>query len=183
MRRKKLGNFLAVMILATSAIAAEGEESKTVLGPRNIYLYDGANALKAGNGEDGVRLTLLGLQVAQGTREEKIAHANLCAGFILVDQPNKALEHCDWVIDLDPGHWRTYNNRALAYLRLERFAESEEDIRRGQELRPGSEKLKIVKGMYLDETDPVTPKIEIDERRKAQDPEGARSERPDDVED
>lgn len=181
MRRKQLGNFFAMMILAASTFAAEGEESKTVLGPRNVYLYDGANALKAGNGEDGVRLTLLGLKIAQGAREEKIAHANLCAGFVLVNQPNTALEHCNWVIDRDPGHWRTYNNRALAYLRLERFAESEEDIRRGQELRPRSEKLKIVKGMYLDETNPVTPKIEIDERRRAQD--DTESEQADDVAD
>lgn len=179
MRRKQLDKILPVLILAVSSVSAEGEETKTVLGPRNIYLYDGANALKAGNGEDGVRLTLLGLERAQGGREEKIAHANLCAGYVLVNQPKQALEHCDWVIDRDPGHWRTYNNRALAYLRLERYAESEEDVRRGQELRPGSEKLKIVKGMVLDETNPVTPKIEIDERRKAQD--DANSEQTDDV--
>ena len=54
-------------------------------------------------------------------------------------------------------------------MRLERFAESEEDIRKGQALRPNSEKLKIVKGMYLDETQPVTAKIEVDERRKPDD--------------
>ncbi|MGI9232801.1 MAG: hypothetical protein ACR2RD_04145 [Woeseiaceae bacterium] len=179
MRRKHLGTILPVLVLTASSVAAANEESKTVLGPSNIYLYDGANALKAGNGEDGVRLTLLGLQRAQGAREEKIAHANLCAGFILVDQPKQALEHCNWVIERDPRHWRTYNNRALAYLRLERFAESEEDVRRGQELRPGSEKLKIVKGMVLDETRPVTPKIEIDERRKVQD--DANPEQTDDV--
>ncbi|MGI9236962.1 MAG: hypothetical protein ACR2QZ_06170 [Woeseiaceae bacterium] len=178
MRRKQFGSFFAAMILAASTLAAEDEQNKTVLGPSNIYLYDGANALKAGNGEDGVRLTLLGLQRAQGSRQEKIAHANLCAGFVLVDQPKQALEHCNWVIDRDPRHWRTYNNRALAYLRLERFAESEEDVRRGQELRPGSEKLKIVKGMVMDETHPVTPKIEIDERRKARD--DANSEQTDD---
>jgi hypothetical protein len=52
-------------------------------------------------------------------------------------------------------------------MRLERFAEAEEDIRKGQALRPNSKKLKIVKGMYLDETQPVTPRIELDERRKA----------------
>jgi hypothetical protein len=54
-------------------------------------------------------------------------------------------------------------------MRLERFAEAEEDIRKGQALRPNSKKLKIVKGMYLDETQPVTPKIEVDERRKVDD--------------
>ena len=155
----------AVLLLASSP-AMSNEESMTVIGPDNIYLADGANALMAGNGEDGVRLTLLGLQTANGTRQEKIAHSNLCAGYLLLNKLDTALEHCNWVLDLDPEHWRTYNNRALVYMRLERFEEAEEDIRKGQTIRPSSEKLKTVKGMYLDETDPVTPNIEIDERRE-----------------
>lgn len=167
MRCKKFFHFLSVTLLLASSPATSTEQSKTVLGPENIYLYDGANALMARNGEEGVRLTLLGLQLAKNGREEKIAHSNLCAGFLLINQPEMALEHCNWVIEKDEGHWRTYNNRALVYMRLERFSEAEEDIRKGQALRPNSKKLKIVKGMYLDETQPVTPKIEVDERRKA----------------
>lgn len=169
MRRSKLCNILPVTLLLAATPAISDEHSKTVLGPDNVYLYDGSNALAAGNGEDGVRLTLLGLQTAKGFREEKIGHSNLCAGFLLIDEPTTALEHCNWVIERDAMHWRTYNNRALVYLRLERFDEAEEDIRKGQAIRPGSEKLKIVKGMYLDETRPVTEKIEVDERRTAGD--------------
>lgn len=170
MRQAKLGNFLLVMTWMAAATAAPSESAKTVLGPRNVYLADGADALSVGRGEEGVRLTLLGLQTAQGPREEKIGHANLCAGYLLVNQPDVALQHCNWVLDLDPMHWRTYNNRALVYLRLERFDEAEADIRKGQAIRPGSEKLKIVKGMYLDETQPVVPNIEVDERRSVDDP-------------
>ena len=39
------------------------------------------------------------------------------------------------------------------------------DIIRGQELRPNSETLKEVKGLYLDEVEPVDEKITIDDRR------------------
>jgi tetratricopeptide (TPR) repeat protein len=160
-----------LLLLAISSFAAVQTfadvrtESKTVIGPRNIYLYDGANALLARKPEKGVRLTLKGLEFAHGQRETKVAHSNLCAGFLMLGQAETALEHCNWVLDIDPNHWRTYNNRALVYLQLERYEESEADIKRGQELNPRSEKLKEVKGLYLDEVEPVDEKITIDDRR------------------
>lgn len=158
----------AVLLLTNSPLAAQ-EESRTVIGPRNVFLSDGADALVAGDGEAGVRLTVRGLELAQGARERKIGHANLCAGYVMIGEPGRALAHCNWVLERDPNHWRTYNNRALVYLQLERFEESEADIARGQALRPGSRHLKVAKGMLLDETDPVTPSVEIDERRSAMD--------------
>jgi tetratricopeptide (TPR) repeat protein len=162
------GNYwhiLPIACLLMAYPAASTEEAKTVLGPSNVYLYDGANALMAGDGAEGVRLTQKGLQVAHGAREERIGHSNLCAGFLMIDQPETALVHCNWVLERDARHWRTYNNRALVYMRLERYEDAEEDIRKGQELRPNSKNLKIVKGMYLDETQPVKPRVEADDRR------------------
>lgn len=140
--------------------------AKTVLGPRNPYLYEGSHALAARDAEEGVRLTLQGLRVASGSREEKIAHANLCAGFMMLEQAETALQHCDWVLQRYPDHWQTYNNRALVYLKLERYEESEADIRMGQSLNPRAEKLKEVKGLYLDQVQPVVEKITIDDRRQ-----------------
>ena len=157
---------LAILLLAAvHGYADEDPEAKTVIGPRNPDLYAGANALLAGNAETGVRLTLQGLKSAQGLREEKIGHANLCAGYLLLNQLETALQHCNWVLERDPDHWRSYNNRAIVYLRLGRLAESEADIEKGQELRPNSEKLKEVRGMYLDTVEPVDEKITIDDRR------------------
>ncbi len=166
MRRQAVLHFAFVLLLAAGPALAS-EAPKTVIGPENIFLYDGANALMARDGEEGVRLTLLGLNTAKNAREKKIAHSNLCAGFLLINELEKALTHCNWVIEKDERHWRTYNNRALVLMRLERFDEAEEDIRKGQLLRPNSKNLKIVKGMYMDETQPVTPRVEIDERRRA----------------
>ena len=181
-RRPKICcNRLLLALLLAASPAAISDEGKSVIGPSNIDLYDGANALMAGDGEEGVRRTLRGLELANGARELFIGHSNLCAGFLLTDQPAQALVHCNWVLERDDRHWRTYNNRALVYMRLERYEEAEEDIRKGQELRPNSKNLKIVKGMYLDETKPVRTKIEVDDRRSAT--EELREEPPGDVAD
>ncbi len=143
--------------------------NRTVLGPRNPELSDGANALMAGDAERGIELTLEGLDRALGSREVKMAHSNLCAGYLMLKQTEKALDHCNIVIDLDPDYWHAYVNRALVYLEMGRYAESEADIARGQDIRPKSEKLKMVKGLLLDETHPVRERVEIDERRSALD--------------
>lgn len=161
--------FLSLLVVTGWANGDEDAESKIVIGPRNVYLYDGANALLARDGEKGVQLTLQGLERAAGARERKIGHANLCAGYLLLEQLETALQHCDWVLQRDPKHWRTYNNRALVYLRMGRYEESEADIAKGQELNPRSENLKEVKGQYLDEVAPVAEKIIIDDRRQRPD--------------
>jgi len=157
---------VAIVLLAWSQVAAE-EGNRTIIGPRNVYLAEGAEALNAGDAEEGVRLSLRGLEMAQGDRELKSAHSNLCAGYLLMDKPRVALRHCDEAIAIDPRFWRAYNNRALVYLRLDRFEESEADVAMGQTLRPSSVKLKETRGMLLDETDPVVENIQIDERRSA----------------
>jgi len=163
--RKYLVLLAISLVAAVPVYADEDSQAKTVIGPTNMYLFDGANELLAGDADEGVSLTMKGLEFAQGLREQKIGHANLCAGFLMLGQPETALAHCNWVLERDPYHWRSYNNRALVYLRLERFEESDADIKRGQEINPRSEKLKEVKGMYLDKVEPLDERITMDDRR------------------
>jgi tetratricopeptide (TPR) repeat protein len=162
----------AMLLLVSTSAGADGaggslDNHKTVIGPRNPFLADGADALVNGDGRRGVELTEKGLAIAEGAFEEKAALSNLCAGYLMVNQPQKALHACNQVLAQDPQFWRAYNNRALVYMELGRFAESESDIRRGQELRPKSRNLKLTKAKLLDATDPVVPTVEIDERRSA----------------
>lgn len=162
----------ALLLLAWSSAGAQRagstlESQKTVIGPRNPFLADGADALVNGDAERGVELTEKGLAFARGSFEHKAALSNLCAGYLMIDKPLKALQACDQVLAEDPEFWRAYNNRALVYMRLERYAESEADVKRGQELRPKSKNLKLTKAKLLDAIDPVVPTVEIDERRSA----------------
>ena len=164
--------FAVLLLLVWSSAGAQNgdgtlDQQKTVVGPRNQFLADGAKALINGHGERGVELTRKGLEVAQGAFEHKAALSNLCVGYLMIEQPDKALQACNEVLEQDPEFWRAYNNRALVYMELGRYAESESDIQSGQALRPESRHLKLTRARLLDLTKPVVPMVEIDERRIA----------------
>ena len=150
------------------ASAGHSEASaKTVIGPGNADLADGSVALRAGDAEEGVRLTQRGLRTANNHRDRVAGYSNLCAGLVMLDRLDEALEACDRALELDDQHWRSYSNRALVYLRLERYAEAEQDISTGEQLSPGARTLKKLRAMYRDAVDPVSPSIIIDDRREA----------------
>ena len=154
-----------ICLLGLLPVAVPAEENKTVLGPNNIELYEGAQALRAGDVEDGVRLTLLGLSHAANTRERQTARSNLCAGYFLLDRYEQALDYCDAALEVDNEYWRARSNRALIYIKLRRFAEADADLLICEKLRPGSATVRGVRRMYLDATNPVAPSVTIDDRR------------------
>ena len=154
---------LAVTVPVT---AQEDDAARTVIGPSNLDLADGATALRMGDAEDGVRLTRRGLQAAANDRERVAGYSNLCAGLIMLEQLDAALDACNRALEIDQRHWRSYSNRALAFVKLHRYAEAERDIANGEAINPNARTLKVVKAMLLDATDPVAPSITIDDRRQ-----------------
>ena len=145
------------------------EGPKSVIGPRNLFLAQGADALFNGDYAAGVELTLKGLEIAQGRAEKKSGLTNLCAGYFMMGKFESALEVCNDVLELGPNFWRAYNNRALVLMELGRYEESAADIERGIELRPHARKLQLTRAKLLDATNPVEPTVEIDDRRNAAD--------------
>jgi tetratricopeptide (TPR) repeat protein len=163
--------FVALLALLGSAMAASAAEQedgqiRTVIGPSNIDLADGATALRAGNAEDGVRLTQRGLNSATNNRERVAGYSNLCAGLIMLERLDDALDACNRALEINDGHWRGYSNRALAYVKLERYAEAQRDIAASEAINPNARSTKVIKSMLLDATDPVAPTITIDDRRR-----------------
>lgn len=155
---------LSCLLLTTGLLAQD--DARTVIGPDNVDLYDGAQALMAGDAEAGVRLTLSGLGMANTRKERLTAFGNLCAGYVLLDELDTALDYCNRALEISDRHWRSYSNRALIFVKKKRYSEAEADIRAGLELAPNSRQLKVVRSMLLDATDPVTPRIIIDDRRQ-----------------
>lgn len=144
----------------------DSQQAKTIIGPRNLPLYDGAQALLAGNDEKGVELTLEGLKIAQGRREEEAALSNLCAGYIKLGNYSEGLKYCDILLARNDKSWRGYNNRAVIYIVTKQYAKADADLLQAEALNPGANTLKVARGMYMDAVHPVRPEVEIDDRKK-----------------
>lgn len=159
----------ALLLIFGGVVAADVHDSemqpKTVIGPRNPDLRDGAHELMAGRAEEGIRLTERGLAAAIGQRERQAGLANLCAGYLMIEKYETALEYCDEALAENDRNWRALSNRALIYVKTGRYAEADADLKRGEALVPKAKSIKEVRGMYMDATEPVTPNIVIDDRR------------------
>jgi len=147
-------------------LPAWSQETKTVIGPSNQALHDGAEALMDGDAEDGVRLTENGLGFASSKRDRVAGFSNLCAGYIMLGEPEKALLYCNQALELDDDNWRALSNRAYAYVKLGRYEEAEPDLSKAEEIAPQSRTVKVVRSMLLDATNPVAPLVIIDDRRQ-----------------
>lgn len=163
-----------VLVIAISGAAYGNEpvmdgDNRTVLGPRNIPLYDGAQELLDGDAEEGIRLTLLGLEAAMGRRERQAALSNLCAGYLLLDRYAEAIQYCDLAISENENNWRALSNRALLNVYTGHYDAARADLERGEQIAPNARSLKEVRGILLDHTDPVVPNIIVDDRRGGDD--------------
>ena len=170
---RNLSAFMLIAVLAAPAAAQTETDNepmgKTVLGVRNVPLKDGADAMLAGNWENGVRLTHMGLDQAHGTREVEAALSNLCAGYLQLGKYEQALYYCDTLIERNPENWRGYNNRALVYIKTKEWDKAEADLERGEALNGGAVTMKRARAMYMDALYPVSPEIEIDDREEGED--------------
>ena len=134
---------LALFIMAGGASADDSAQAPSgiVLGSSNQLLMDGSSALEAGRYEEGVRLTLAGLEQPNNPHDEASAHTNICAGYAALKRWKDALEHCNRALELDLGNWRTYNNRAAVLTALGLFDLAIVDVNKGLILAPDSSTL------------------------------------------
>lgn len=162
------------LVVVCSCLASghvQAQESKSVVGPTNADLSDGAALLLSGDAEEGVRKTLRGLQIATSRSERVAGLSNLCAGYMMLEEPEKGLPYCSEALELNDRDWRARSNRALAHLKLGNLEEAERDLQVAEEIAPNARTVKMVRSMLLDVTDPVAPMVIIDDRRQGDDDE------------
>jgi tetratricopeptide (TPR) repeat protein len=117
---------------------SERPMSSTVIGEENPLLARGAEALMQGRAEEGVRLTLEGLKLPAPANDLAAAHANLCAGYVLLHRYDEAVAQCNLAISLDAEDWRAFNNRAAAFSAQGLYDKAVEDILVALKLAPGA---------------------------------------------
>ena len=138
----------ATIFLCAGLVSVQADESinHTIIGT-DPSLSAGAFALRTGQFEEGVNLTLDGIDSVMTSHDRASAFSNLCAGYLGTRQFVKALEACDKALDFNDRNWRIYNNRALALLNTGRINAAREDLEKGFAINPDSPTLAKVAEM------------------------------------
>ena len=135
---------LGAILCAAQPALAQNSRSQSVFGA-DPNLSDGALALRLGDYEEGIRLTLAGLRSPAGkahsARTRSSAHNNLCAGYVLAGKFPQALENCDEALRLKKNNWQAYSNRAVLHALTGRLQRAAEDIEQAKRINPDARRL------------------------------------------
>jgi tetratricopeptide (TPR) repeat protein len=122
-------------------------DSRTVLGVENEYLNAGAEAIRIGQYDEGIRLTNLGLERPTSQRHRAAALSNLCAAHAAKRQPDVAIGYCTESLEINRENWRAYSNRAYAYYLKKMFDEADSDLDVALTLNPIARQMPQIRGM------------------------------------
>lgn len=150
-----------VIYLAASPGWADTEATPHIMLGANEYLVAGAQAIIAGSYDEGIRLTLIGLERAPPPRDRAAGLANLCAAYVAKEEPDKAIPYCTESLGINPENWRVYTNRARAYLLKGMFAEAVRDNDAAFAINPNSAHVRMMRGMLNERT--LKPEVILEE--------------------
>lgn len=123
-------------------------DNRTVIGGGNELLSAGAEAIRYGRYDDGIRLTLLGLD-RPGTTDHMRAAAlsNLCAAYAGKNEPDQAIRYCGQSIEINERNWRAWSNRSYAYWLKGMYPEATTDLDVATAINPAARQVSQIRGM------------------------------------
>jgi tetratricopeptide (TPR) repeat protein len=128
-------------------LAQEQADNRTVIGASNEYLAAGAEAIRAKQYDDGIRLTKIGLERPTPPRDRAAALSNLCAAHAAKNEPDAAIGYCTESIEINDQNWRAYSNRAYAYYLKKMFDEADTDLDIALAMNPTARQMPQIRGM------------------------------------
>ena len=165
MARVFFGGLAMTLVVGLSHAQNEQQvpDSRTVLGGGNEYLSAGAAAIRAGQYEDGIRLTAMGLERSATPSDRAAALSNLCAAHAARGEPDRAITYCSESIAINERNWRAYSNRSYAYLIKGQFAEASSDLEAAAAISPNARQVVQIRGMINERS--LQPSVIVEEHR------------------
>ncbi|HET8698630.1 MAG TPA: tetratricopeptide repeat protein [Gammaproteobacteria bacterium] len=138
-------------------------DSRTVLGAGNEYLSAGADAIRAGLYDDGIRLTKIGLERAAKQSDRAAAFSNLCAAHAAKGDTEAAIKACGESLAINDQNWRAYSNRAYAYYLKGMYAQANLDLEAAAQFSPNARQLQVIRGMINERQ--LRPSVIVEEHQ------------------
>jgi tetratricopeptide (TPR) repeat protein len=138
-------------------------DSRTVLGGGNEYLMAGAEAIRAGQYDDGILLTKRGLERPTNPNDRAAALSNLCAAHAAKREPDTAIGYCNESLALNERNWRAYSNRSYAYYLKGMYAEASADLEAAAAISPNARQVLQIRGMINEQS--LRPSVTVEEHQ------------------
>jgi tetratricopeptide (TPR) repeat protein len=148
---------------AAAQSAADKAGSRIVLGV-NEYLSAGADAIRAGRYDDGIRLTELGIERSSLTKGDRSAAlSNLCAAHAAKHDLERAIDDCTEALILNDRNWRAFSNRSYAYYLKGQYRKANADLRAASAINPEARQVAQIRGMVNERN--LQPSVIVEEHQ------------------
>lgn len=143
-------------------LANQAPESRTLFGSSLLSL--GADELRLANYDEGIRLTLMGLE-ERGVPDAKraAAHSNLCAAYAAKREPDVAIEHCTLSLEINDENWHAWSNRSYAYWLKKMYSAATTDLEAAVAINPDARQVAQIRGMLNEVT--LMPRVEVQDHQ------------------
>jgi tetratricopeptide (TPR) repeat protein len=138
-------------------------DSRTILGGGNELLAAGAELIRAGEYEDGIRLTTLGLDRSPSIPDKAAALSNLCAAHAAKGDPDRAITFCTESIAINEKNWRAYSNRSYAFYLKGMYAQANSDLELAASISPNARQVVQIRGMINERN--LRPSVIMEDHR------------------
>lgn len=137
---------------------------RLVLGEGNQLLAAGSQALRAGDYDEGIRLTHLGLEQSGNSDYMRTsALSNLCAAYAAIMEPNAAIEYCSQALEIDKDNWHAFSNRAYAHWLKGMHTEAASDLEAAAAINPSASEIARIRGLINQSI--LQPRVNVEDRQ------------------
>lgn len=161
-RAQLIGLALSLVANAAGAQVEDRALSRTVIGG-NEFLAAGAEEIRIGQYDEGIRLTNIGLMQAPSVAERAAGLSNLCAAYAAKGNPDRAIEYCTQSIAVKEYNWRAYSNRSYAFYLKGQYQKAHDDLEIAASINPEARQIAKIRGMINERS--LQPRVIMEDHR------------------